>query len=94
MDLQLNRNLQVQAYHAAREAHQPSLVQQLREAIRQDIHAERGHSPNASCVVENLLNILLRPEFVPSAPDPVGDAEIALRKRMKHEVEQSQGVTR
>ena len=94
MNAQLNRNQQVQAYHAAREAHQPSLAQQLRETIRHDIHAEHGHSPNASGVVENLLNILLSPEFVPSAPDPVGDAEIARRKRKKHEAEQSQGVTR
>lgn len=94
MDAQLNRNQQVQDYHAAREAHQPSLAQQLRETIRHDIHAEHGHSPNASGVVENLLNILLSPEFVPSAPDPVGDAEIARRKRKKHQTEQSQGVTR
>lgn len=94
MDAQLNRNQQVQDYHAAREAHQPSLTQQLREIIRQDIHAEHGHSPNASGVVEKLLNILLSPEFVPSAPDPIGDAEIARRKRKKHQAEQSQGVTR
>lgn len=94
MDAQLNRNQQVQAYHTAREANQLSLAQQLRETIRQDIHAEHAHTPNASGIVENLLNILLRPEFVPSAPDPVGDAEIARRKRKKHEAEQSQGVTR
>lgn len=94
MNAQLNRNQQVQDYHSAREAHQPSLAQQLREIIRQDIHAEHGHSPNASGVVEKLLNILLSPEFVPSAPDPVGDAEIARRKRKKHQAEQSQGVTR
>lgn len=94
MDAQLNRNQQVQSYHAARQAHQPSLAQQLREAIRQDIHVEHAHTPNASGVVENLLNILLRPEFVPSAPDPVGDAEIARRKRKKHEAEQSQAITR
>jgi hypothetical protein len=94
MAAQLNRNQQVQDYHAAREAHQPSLAQQLREAVRQGIHAEHQHSPNASGVVENLLNILLSPEFVPSAPDPVGDAEIARRKRKKHQAEQSQGVTR
>lgn len=94
MDAQLNRNQQVQAYHNAREAYQPSLAQQLRETIRHDIHAEHAHSPSASRVVENLLNILLSPEFVPSAPDPVGDAEIARRKRKKHQAEQSQGVTR
>jgi len=94
MDAQMNRNQQVQAYHAAREAHQPSLAQQLKESIRQDIHAEHGHSPSVVNVVEKLLDILLRPEFVPSAPDPVGDAEIARRKRKKHEAEQSQGVTR
>lgn len=94
MDAQLNRNQQVQSYHSAREANQLSLAQQLRETIRQDIHAEHAHTPNTSGVVESLLNILLRPEFVPSAPDPVGDAEIARRKRKKHEAEQSQGITR
>lgn len=94
MDAQLNRNQQVHAYHAARKAHQPSLAQQLRETLRQDIHAEHGHSQNASGVAENLLNILLMPEFVPPAPDPVGDAEIARRKRKKHEAEQSHGITR
>lgn len=94
MDAQLNRNQQVQAYHAAREANQPSLAQQLRETIRHDIHAELEHSPNASGVVEKLLNILLSPEFVPSAPDPVGDAEVVRRKRKKQQAEQSQGVTR
>lgn len=96
IDAALNRNLHVEQYHAARQAHQLSLADKLRETIRRDIHIEHQHSPNVVNVVENLLDILLKPQFVPAEPDPVGDAEIARRKRKQHEAEHSQshGISR
>jgi hypothetical protein len=89
----LTRNQQVEQYHAARQANEPSLASQLREAIRQSVHAEYRHSPDGG---KGLLQILLEPQFVAAAPDPMGDADIARRKRKKHEAEQaqSQGVSR
>lgn len=93
IDAALNRNEQVQQYHAARQENQPSLASQLREAIRQSVQAEHRHSPDGG---KSLLKVLLEPEFVPAPPDPVGDADIARRKRKKHEAEQSQsqGISR
>ena len=87
LNAQLNRNQQVQQYHAALEAGKPSLADQLREAIRQGVQAEHHHSPDSG---KGLLQILLEPQFVGAAPDPIGDADIARRKRKKHEAEQSQ----
>jgi ribosomal protein L7/L12 len=93
LDAALNRNLQVQRYHAARETNQPSLASQLRNAIQQSVMAEHKHSPDGG---KGLLATLLEPQFIASAPDPMGDADIARRKRKKHEAEhsQSQGVSR
>ncbi|SDT43641.1 Relaxase/Mobilisation nuclease domain-containing protein [Mucilaginibacter mallensis] len=93
IDATLNRNQQVQQYHAARQANESSLASQLREAIRQSVHSEYRHSPDGG---KGLLQILLEPQFVAAAPDPMGDADIARRKRKKHEAEQShsQGVSR
>jgi hypothetical protein len=36
----------------------------------------------------------LEPQFVAAAPDPIGDADKARRKRKKLEAEQSQGISR
>ena len=93
IDAALNRNQQVQQYHAASVANQQSLASQLQEAIRQSIQAEHRHSPDGG---KGLLQILLEPQFAAAAPDPVGDADIARRKRKKHEAEksQSQGISR
>jgi hypothetical protein len=93
IDATLTRNQQVQQYHAARQANEPSLASQLREVIRQSVQAEYHHSPDSG---KGLLQILLEPQFVAAAPDPIGDADIARRKRKKHEAEQaqSQGVSR
>jgi hypothetical protein len=93
IDATLTRNQQVQQYHAARQANEPSLASQLREAIRLSVQAEYHHSPDGG---KGLLQILLEPQFVAAAPDPMGDADIARRKRKKHEAEQaqSQGVSR
>jgi hypothetical protein len=95
IDSTLNRNQHVQLYHAARKANEPSLANELREAIRQSVQAEHRHSPDGG---KGLLQILLEPQFVPAAPDPMGDADIARRKRKKHEAEQaqsqSQGISR
>ncbi|WP_419700075.1 relaxase/mobilization nuclease domain-containing protein [Mucilaginibacter sp. NFX135] len=93
IDAILNRNQQVQQYYAAREANQPFVANQLRESIRQSVQAEYRHSPDGG---KGLLQILLEPQFVAAAPDPMGDADIAHRKRKKHEAEQSQsqGVSR
>jgi len=87
----LSRNRQVQLYHAARKANEPSLAEQLREAIRQSVRAEHRHSPDGG---KGLLQILLEPQFVVGAPDPMGDADRARRKRKKHEAEQSQEISR
>ena len=96
LDAQLNRNLHVAQYHEARQAQQLSLADKLRETIRQEIHIEHQHSPNVVNVVNNLLDILLKPQFVPADSDPVGDAEIARRKRKQHEAEHShsRGISR
>jgi hypothetical protein len=93
IDATLNRNQQVQQYHAAREANQPFVAGQLRDSIRQSVQAEYSHSPN---VGKGILEVLLEPQFVAGPPDPVGDANIARRKRKKHEAEhsQSQGISR
>lgn len=93
IDAILNRNQQVQQYHAAREANQPFVANQLRESIRQSVQAEYRHSPEGG---KGLLQVLLEPQFVAAAPDPMGDADIARRKRKKHEAEQSQsqGISR
>lgn len=93
IDTTLNRNLHVQHFHAAREAHLPSLARQLREVIRQSVEAEHRHSPDGG---KGLLQILLEPKFAAAAPDPLGDADIARRKRKKHQAEQSQsqGISR
>lgn len=92
IDAALNRNEQVQQYHAARQEN-PSLASQLREAIRQNVQAEHRHSSDGG---KGLLQILLEPEFVATASDPVGDADKARRKRKKHQAEesQSQGISR
>jgi Relaxase/Mobilisation nuclease domain len=87
IDATLTRNQQVEQYHAARQAKEPSLASQLREAIRHSVQAEYRHSPDGG---KGLLQILLEPQFVAAAPDPMGDADIARRKRKKHEAEQSQ----
>ncbi len=93
IDAILNRNQQVQQYHAAREANQPFVANQLRESIRQSVQAEYRHSLDGG---KGLLQILLEPQFVAATPDPMGDADIARRKRKKHEAEQSQsqGISR
>jgi hypothetical protein len=89
----LNRNQQVQQYHAAREANQPFVANQLLESIRQSVQAEYSHN---SSVGKGILEVLLEPQFVAGPPDPMGDADIARRKRKKHDAEhsQSQGVGR
>jgi hypothetical protein len=93
IDATLNRNQQVQQYYAAREADQPFVANQLRESIRQSVQAEYSHTPN---VGKGILEILLEPQFVAGPPDPIGDADIARRKRKKHDAEhsQSQGISR
>jgi hypothetical protein len=93
IDSTLNRNQQVQQYHAAREANQPFVANQLRESIRQSVQAEYSHNPS---VGKGILEVLLEPQFVAGPPDPMGDADIARRKRKKHESEhsQSQGISR
>ena len=93
IDDTLNRNHHVQLYHTAMKANEPSLANQLREAIRQGVQMEHGHSPDGG---KGLLQILLEPQFVGAAPDPIGDADVARRKRKKHEAEQSQshGISR
>jgi hypothetical protein len=93
IDSTLNRNQQVQQYHAAREANQPFVANQLRESIRQSVQAEYSHNPS---VGKGILEVLLEPQFVAGPPDPMGDADIARRIRKKHESEhsQSQGISR
>lgn len=93
IDATLNRNQHVEQYHEARLAQQLSLADKLRETIRQEVHAEHRHSHDGG---KSILEILLKPAFVPSEPDPVGDAEIARKKRKKHEAEQAQshGISR
>lgn len=93
IDATLNRNQQVQQYHAAREANQPFVANQLRESLRQSVQAEYSHNPSAG---KGILEVLLEPQFVAGPSDPMGDADIARRKRKKHEAEhsQSQGISR
>ncbi|HEK20054.1 MAG: mobilization protein [Mucilaginibacter sp.] len=87
IDRQLKRNEQVQQYHTAVQLHRPSEASLLKEAIRQDVQAEHRNSPD---LVKGILDVLLKPEFVGAAPDPIGDADIARRKRKKREAEQAQ----
>ena len=93
IDATLTRNQQVQQYHAAREANQPFVANQLRESSRQSIQAEYSHNPSLG---KGILEVLLEPQFVAGPPDPMGDADIARRKRKKHEAEHSpsQGISR
>ncbi|WP_295716748.1 relaxase/mobilization nuclease domain-containing protein [Mucilaginibacter sp.] len=93
IDATLNRNKQVQQYHAAREANQPFVANQLRESIRKSVQAEYSKNPSAG---KGILEVLLEPQFVAGPPDPMGDADIARIKRKKHEAEhsQSQGISR
>jgi hypothetical protein len=93
IDANLNRNQHVHLYHAAMKANEPLVANQFREAIRQSIQAEYHHSPDGG---KGLLQFLLEPQFVGAAPDPMGDADVARRKRKKHEAEQSQsqGISR
>jgi hypothetical protein len=93
IDATLNRNQHVHLYHAAVKANEPLVASQLREAIRQSVQAEYHHSPDGG---KGLLQILLEPQFAGATPDPIGDADIARRKRKKHEAEQSQsqGISR
>ena len=93
LEATLNRNLKVRQYHAAKEANQPSLASQLREAIRQGGQAEYHHSPDDG---KGLLETLLEPQFVAGPPDPMGDADIARKKRKKRQAQQakSQAISR
>jgi hypothetical protein len=93
IDATLNRNQHVHLYHAAMKANEPLVASQLREAIRQSVQAEYHHSQDGG---KGLLQILLEPQFAGATPDPIGDADIARRKRKKHEAEQSQsqGISR
>jgi hypothetical protein len=93
IDATLNRNQHVHLYHAAVKANEPLVASQLREAIRQSVQAEYHHSQDGG---KGLLQILLEPQFAGATPDPIGDADIARRKRKKHEAEQSQsqGISR
>lgn len=93
INTQLNRNLQSQREHVVRKVDSPSLADQLREAIRLRGQAEQVHLPTGG---KGILETLLEPQFVAGPPDPMGDADIAKRKRKKHEAEhsQSQGISR
>jgi hypothetical protein len=93
IDATLNRNEQVQQYHTAREANQPLVANQLCESIRKSVQAEYSHNPSAG---KGILEVLLEPQFVAGPPDPIGDADLARRKRKKYEAEhsQSQGISR
>nr|WP_294896209.1 relaxase/mobilization nuclease domain-containing protein [uncultured Pedobacter sp.] len=92
IDAALNRNQYLQKYHTEKIAGQPSLASQLREAIGQS-EQKKQHHPDGN---KGIFQILMEPEFVAAAPEPVGDAEIARRKRKKHKAEQSQsqGISR
>jgi hypothetical protein len=93
INTQLNRNLQAQQKHVVRKADAPSLAGQLRDAIRQRGQADQVHVQTGG---KGILETLLEPQFVTGPPDPMGDADIAKRKRKKHEAEhsQSQGISR
>ncbi|MDN5283928.1 MAG: Relaxase [Mucilaginibacter sp.] len=93
IDMQLNRNLQAQQEHVVRKVDSPSLADQLREAIKQRVQADQVHVPGSG---KGILETLLEPQFIAGPPDPMGGADIAKRKRKKHEAEhsQSQGLSR
>ena len=93
IDEQLNRNQQAQRQHVLRNVDSPSLAEQLRDAIRQRGQADQVHLQTGG---KGMLETLLEPQFVAGPPDPMGDADIAKRKRKKHEAEhsQSQGISR
>jgi len=93
INMQLSRNHQAQLLHVERKTDSPSLVDQLREAIRPHGQADQVHLPTGG---KGILETLLEPQFVAAPPDPMGDADIAKRKRKKHEAEhsQSQGISR
>ncbi|WP_413667967.1 hypothetical protein ACEN9X_26335 [Mucilaginibacter sp. Mucisp86] len=93
INTQLNRNLRAQQEHVVRKVDSPSLADQLRDAIRQRGQADQIHNQSGG---KGLLETLLEPQFVAGPPDPMGDADIAKRKRKKYEAEhsQSQGISR
>ncbi|UOE52814.1 relaxase/mobilization nuclease domain-containing protein [Mucilaginibacter sp. SMC90] len=90
IDMQLNRNLQAQQEHKI-DSH--SLADQLRDAIRQHGQVDYVRLQTGG---KGIMETLLEPQFVAGPPDPMGDADIAKRKRKKHEAEhsQSQGISR
>jgi hypothetical protein len=93
IDMQLNSNQQAQRQHVLRNIETPSLADQLREAIRKNTGPDQLHAPTGG---KGLLETLPEPQFVAAPPDPMGDADIARKKRKKHEAEhsQSQGIGR
>ncbi|SEM69947.1 Relaxase/Mobilisation nuclease domain-containing protein [Mucilaginibacter gossypiicola] len=93
INTQLNRNLQAQQEDIVRKVDSPSLAEQLRDAIKQHGEADEVHVQTGG---KGILETLLEPQFVAGPPDPMGDADIAKRKRKKHEAEhsQSQRITR
>jgi type IV secretory pathway VirD2 relaxase len=91
IDAALNRNQQLQQYHAAREASQQLVAGRLRESGRQGPQAEYSHIFNIGKVI---LEVLLEPQFVAGPADPMGNADIARRKRKKRKAKQSQGISR
>jgi len=93
INTQLNHNRQMQQQQEIRKTDSPSLADQLKEAIRQHGQADQVHLPTGG---KGILETLLEPQFVAGPPDPMGDADIAKRKRKKHEAEhsQSQGISR
>lgn len=93
IDAALNKNLQVQQYSIEKIADHSSQASKLREVIGQSEQAEQHHAHDGG---KDLLQILLEPEFVATATNPVDDAEIARRKRKKRKAEQSQsqGISR
>ncbi|MET3609414.1 hypothetical protein ABIC74_003285 [Mucilaginibacter rubeus] len=93
INTQLKVNRQMQQQQEIRRPDSLSLADQLREAIRQHGQADQLHLPIDG---KGILETLLEPQFVAGPPDPMGDADIARRKRKKHEAEhsQSQGISR
>ncbi len=87
LNAQLTHNNKVEEYLQIPEADSASMADQIKEALRFE---EPARHPQGT----NILEILLQPEFTPSGPDPVGDADIQRRKRKKMEHEQSQGLSR
>lgn len=82
----LNRNQQVKQYHAARKSNQPSLMRQLREVIWKSIQVEYHHSPGRG---KDMLQILLEPQFVAAAADPIGSPYSSRRRRKKRKIDES-----